>query len=234
MDINELVKIGSAGAVAILGFICNESGKEIIKKFFSGMSRKQVSLLFYSVLGLAVFGTYYAINITSDQKATKPQEAIAEEKPVQVAKSNAELILEAAPELIEESKELVNAVKENKQRKDSIREANREKLWVYQVGLPVSREDDLWDVFRSIKSKTNVYAFKESRRRYILVKDGGFRTETEASEALEAFQAETGLQDVRVKVIDLLSLCPRKGKLVQSDKITARKEKTSIPCFTCD
>jgi hypothetical protein len=232
MELTQYISYGSAALVTLAGILFQESAKEIIKKFFSGLSRGQINALFYSLLALAAFGAYYAANLTTDQKATVPVAEVRTEEPRQ-GKSDAEVLAEVAPQIIETGKEIVASVKENKQKKDSICEATRPKMWACQLGAPVSGEKALWKTFKELKNIPNVFAFKESRRTYTLVK-GWFDTEEAARNAADELKQETAALGMFVKAVDLSALCSRKEKIIKSEDVTSGKEDTGIPCYICD
>lgn len=234
MEVNQMIGYLSAAAVASLGLICSESFKEIIKKFFSGLSGKQINLLFYSLLAVAAYGAYYSVNITTNEKATKPIVVTPKETPAPHVKSDVEVVAEAAPEIIKGISTGIKTIQANKQKKDSIREANREKMWVYQVGLPMRSEKELWKAYKALKNIPNLFVFEESRKSFILIKDGKYHSEEEARNGLESFQREVDQLGVRIKVIDLLSFCSKRETLIQNDNMTARKEEVEIPCFACN
>jgi hypothetical protein len=228
MDMNTILSYGSAAAVALLGVLGSESAKEVIKKFFSGLSRRQINFLFYSLLTIAAFGTYYAVNITTNQKATMPAaEVPKEEKPVK-EKSEAEVYVEAGLEAIDIARDEIH----KKHVRDSVKITGRDKMWVYQLGLPMSSEKELWQAYKELKGISGITVFKQSRKSYILVKDDGADTEEEVKNGLEAIRQQADSLGIRVKVIDLWTFCSKREILKKGDRITDTKE--SIPCYICD
>lgn len=53
MELGQIFNM-SAGAVGVLGFVCQKSVEEVLKQYFSRKSKKEISRLFWIVLIVAV------------------------------------------------------------------------------------------------------------------------------------------------------------------------------------
>lgn len=228
METNDIIRYAAAGAVGLLGLFAQESVKEVIKKFFSGLGRTGTNVVFFALLGGLVFLTYYSINITTDQKATAPITEVPAEEPLH-AKSDAVVYVEAGLEITKEGLELL----EKKQKRDSIRLAQRKKVWVYQVGFPMG-EDEVWETFEKLSSVSNLYAFKESKRDYRLIIDNRYNSEEEAKNALEEVRSKIGAIESRIEIIDLWSFCSKREELKTTSPLSKRKKGFKIPCYICN
>ncbi len=147
-------------------------------------------------------------------------------------------------ELTEDSKTIVAVVdkaldigKEAIQRRrmrDSIRLANREQMYVYQIGLPARHEDDIIEEYQKLSNTEDVFIFKNGRRDYFLVKDEG-KSELTLRDSLEVFKEKLPNTIIgSAKVINILQLCSRNEKLTRAKNINFKKSKQEIPCFICD
>jgi hypothetical protein len=118
--------------------------------------------------------------------------------------------------------------------KDSISMANREKMYAYQIGLPVRHEDDIIDEYNKLTNAEDVYVFKKGRREYLMIKFEG-KTEKELNDSLESYKNQLPVEIVgSAKIINLMSICSRKETLVIGEKIKKNKKSNEVPCLICD
>lgn len=113
---------------------------------------------------------------------------------------------------------------------DSIKMASREKMFAYQIGFAINDKDELFEQFKKLDDKENIYVLKQSRNDYFLIKYSG-KGEKELLDSLQLFENSIN-QDV--KVINMMELCSKNKKLVRGEKLTKRKEVSEIPCLVCD
>lgn len=137
-----------------------------------------------------------------------------------------EMILDGAKEY---GPKAISAVKDHRQKQDSIRSVNREELYGIQIGLAKSNEKDAFDAYKALSGKSeSIKIFKKSKSEYLIVKfDGSSKEEIEDS----INDLTTTLNEKNLKVFDLMNLCGKRKKIkVESDKIN----KESVPCLICD
>lgn len=142
------------------------------------------------------------------------------------AKTDAELIEEAAIKTLEISRDFFRNMKTN----DSIKMANREKMFAYQIGFAINDKDEVFDLFNKLADTKDIYVLKQSRKDYFVIKYEG-KGEKELNDSLLHFEKQIG-QDA--KVINLMTLCSKKEKLMLGEKLTKRKEDAEIACLVCD
>lgn len=141
-------------------------------------------------------------------------------------KTDAELIEEAAIKTLEISSVFFRKMKTN----DSIKMANREKMFAYQIGFAISDKDEVFDLFNKLEDTKDIYVLKQSRKDYFIIKYEG-KGEKELKDSLLLFEKQIG-QDA--KVVNLMTLCSKNEKLMVGEKLTKRKDDTEIPCLVCD
>jgi len=144
-------------------------------------------------------------------------------------KSNEELIAEVAIAGIDIGKTVIKNMKVN----DSIRLANREQMFAYKIGLPISNEDALFEAYKSLGNMESVFVLEKSRKEFYLIKYEG-KTEEELSGSLDEFKAliPPGISG-SVTIINLMSLCSKRDKLMVGEAIKKRKEDIELPCLIC-
>ncbi len=147
------------------------------------------------------------------------------------AKTDAEVYLETGQYAVDQFKKQTAA----KRKKDSIELSTREAVWVYQIGLPQNSEEELWAAYDRVKSFDNIYAFKQSRNTYILIKKDFYTNRQQAEDSLAHFNtllSSVGVTDL-AKTYNLMSDCKVKEKVVHTDDIKVKK-KQMIRCLICD
>lgn len=228
MTNNQITLILAAiGSFIILAL--NESIKELIKKLFSNLNSKQITIIFICLIGL-VFGLISITGISffgekSNSSDMNDQSAIIK------SHSDAEVYADLTKLALEKGEKLLD----NKQIKDSIRIANRDKFWVYQIGIARSSESEAWEAAQALDGIDHIYIFKESRKSYLVVWDNNYDRKM-SEDSLENFKASADsiLLGNRVKVVDIMGLCPKRKKLKETDQITKKKRPEIFRCVTCD
>lgn len=224
MEVNEIVRLILSALLFILGVIFHESIKELIKRLFSNQTKQQINAFFVLILLLAALSPSVGIFIPENTPEDDQQEVI-----VPGEKSDLELYIEAGKTVVEITKEAII----NKRRNDSIRRATRARMWVYKIGVPKKKIKELWESYKSLKLIPNIYVFKESKKSYFLIKDDGY-SEHEIRDSLDNFKTQLEGIENRIRIIDLMSLCPLRKEVVKGGKIKVKKEDAEMPCYVCD
>jgi hypothetical protein len=217
--------VAAIGGLIVLAL--QESIKEIIKKLFSGLNSKQVTVIFIALIGFA-FGLIY---LTGSRVLNNKSAAIETDSTVSNNPSDAQVYADLAKTGLDEVKEL----SEKKQFKDSVRAATREKQWVYQIGIPKENKSEAWETAKTLNSIPNICVFRESRKNYLIICDRNYSKKT-MEDSLKVFSSIVNLisAENRVKIVDIISYCPKRKKLIETDKITRRKQPESFKCLTCE
>ena len=147
---------------------------------------------------------------------------------------------EVKAELIKEgAKDLTALVKEariEKNRRDSVFAANREEVWVYQIGTNKNDVKDFEQTYQVLSSKlTNLYFFKRSRNDYYLIHHDGYNSEQELMDeqpALEKTLADAGIKE-SVRVINITTYCSMKDAIKPAAEVKLKRKEMAV-CYTCD
>ncbi len=120
-----------------------------------------------------------------------------------------------------------------KRKRDSTELANRGKVLVYQIGMPTTDKEVLWNAYQKVKSLPNVYAFTEDKSFY-LIKIENY-TEQAMQDSLASTVAALAKKGVneRVEILNILKFCNRREIVVQDKKIRI-KHHDDIPCYSCN
>jgi len=139
-------------------------------------------------------------------------------------------------EILEDGKVVINAGKEllnEKRKNDSIKLSRREKMFAYQLGLPIKNEKLLMEAYKKLSSTQDIYAFKRDKNEYLLVKYEDLPRE-ELELGLEAYRNLHANEVIgAIKIIDLAWECGKRKMPVLTYKIKMRKDTTQINCLTC-
>lgn len=229
MTQGQIITIIITGAAALIPFFFREAIKEGIKKMFSGLSPRQVTALFFVLIVTLVIiasATGFTFSGEDSPPGSSQQEVNSSKTP-----TDAEVYADLAKTGINVTEDLLD----KKRNKDSVRLANREKIWVYQIGLPKSSEADAWEAANKFAKIPSVSIFKESRKSYLLFQDIE-RSKEMLEDSLLQFKSELDsiVPGTRVKIVDLMSFCPKRKKLIESGKISRRKETEQYKCMSCE
>jgi hypothetical protein len=146
-------------------------------------------------------------------------------------KTDAEVIKEGIQEGIELGKDLIKQFKTN----DSIREAERERIYGYRIGFPIKDVDEVFEIYKQFENTEHIYVLKQSHKEYYLFYSNG-GTEKQLSDSLQSFRAQLpeGLRE-HVIVMNMTKLCTNsKEKIMMGANLSKRKEDFEIPCLICD
>ncbi len=143
-------------------------------------------------------------------------------------------------EIIDVANAGVNLIKEGisiKNKKDSIRIANKERLWVYQIGNAINDEDIAALAYDKLKEVPNIYIFKLKRHEYYLIKDDGYYSNEQLLDSMGSVKKRMStLTSDRLIPIDLSAQCSSKKKPTVTNPIKYKrdKEKREVECRVCD
>jgi hypothetical protein len=143
--------------------------------------------------------------------------------------SNEKIAKEVINATVDLTKTVIKTLKVN----DSIRVANREQMYAYQIGLPIRDEDEVFEEYSKLENTESVYVLKKGRKEFYILKYEG-KTNKELSDGLEEYQKSipSGLSG-GAKVINVMNLCSKRDKLMVGESLTKRKENKEIPCLIC-
>lgn len=165
--------------------------------------------------------------VTEEIKQTPSNDEEASEEIPE--KTDAEMIAEAIPVAIDLTKTVIKNIKIN----DSIKMANREQMFAYQIGLPIRHIDEVFEAYKKLDNTESVYVMEKSRKEYYLIKYEG-KSENELDNGLGTFNSELPIEIAgKAKVINLMNLCSRREKLTVGENIEKRKEDVELPCLIC-
>ncbi|CAN5913847.1 hypothetical protein BH11BAC7_BH11BAC7_08920 [soil metagenome] len=122
----KIIALIVAGIGGLILLALQESIKEIIKKLFSGLNSKQVTLIFIVLIGFT-FGVIYITGFSFLEDT--PPKVEAEKTVITNNPSDAQVYSELAKTGLNEVKEL----SDKKHIKDSVRIATREKQWFIRL-----------------------------------------------------------------------------------------------------
>lgn len=182
------------------------------------------------VLILFVIGCDDSVENKSDISATNNVTEVNVVQDSDTTKA-AKLIAETTEALITLGENIIK----NHKVKDSIRSAEREKLYGYRIGLPISDKDEVFEAYNKLNATENIYALKQTRQDYFLVYYNGFSKE-QLEDSLETYRLKLPSEFKNtLKVINIMDLCSNsKQNLMVDEKLSKRKSETEIPCLICD
>lgn len=144
--------------------------------------------------------------------------------------SNEKIVKEVISATVDLTKTVIKTLKVN----DSIRVANREQMYAYQIGLPIKHEDEVFEEYAKLENTESVYVLKKSRKEFYLLKYEG-KPKEELNDGLEEYKKSIP-SDLSggAKVINVMSLCSKREKLMVGESLSKRKENEEIPCLICN
>lgn len=153
-----------------------------------------------------------------------------QKEPNEKTKSQTQVIIDAGTTILEPGADLLNKKRKN----DSIRLAKREKMFAYQLGVPLKSEKLVIEAYAKLSDVEGVCVLKKSRNEYLLIKYED-KSEKLLDEDLENYKSEhTGEIMGEVRKVDLVKECGKRKKPILSGKISKRKGNIQIDCLTCD
>lgn len=227
MNINSTEIIGLAGAaiVIVLGWFFAENIKNIAQHYFSNRTKKQIDNIYYFVLvgGVILFlAIAYLGGFEKETDTVKTETTLPPQKTAEV-------------EYIEAGKEIIDLATEaykNKKQKDSIIIANKEKIWACQIGTP-KKWDAAWGLYEKVKHIDGICFFKAARKEYLVIKYDG-DNEEDAKSAMTNLLGEIDNIGEQIQVIDLMSYCSKKEKVVEQKKLRNKKKDYEVRLYECE
>lgn len=138
----------------------------------------------------------------------------------------------AIGEVINGAVDLTASLIREKQKNDSIRDANEPRLWVYQIGDSYDDDRLIAKVFDKLKeTEKDLYIFKKSNSKYFLIKGYGVSSQEQLNDSLKILQNR--ISD-RISFLDLSRLCKKLPTNTKSIKYKIDKEKKEALCKTCE
>jgi hypothetical protein len=134
-------------------------------------------------------------------------------------------------EIVTAIKDGVEELKENKRKKDSIRDSKEARMWVYQIGDSYDDDKNAAKACNKLKStESDVFVFKKKRGLYYVIKGTGVSTkeQLDARDELEARVSD------RILAIDLSLMCKAVPTRTDPIKIKVDHEKIEIDCKECE
>lgn len=202
------------------------------------MRKENVSIIAFKKLLILVMGS--CMMLSCEQTPPKTDDSVVvEPSPVNgntesstesTTSSNEKIAKEVISATVDLTKTVVKTLKVN----DSIRMANREQMYAYQIGLPIKDKDEVFEEYAKLDNTEAVYVLKKSRKEFYLLKYEG-KTREELNEGLEEYKNSMPSElSGSAKVINVMSLCSKREKLMVGEPLTKRKEKEEIPCLICN
>lgn len=229
MNDTESIALVVAAIAGTLGIIKFKLIEELVKKVTSedkNVRLYSIVALLAVVVGIALLTPYVSSTLT---EPTKANEVVQAEIPVEQAptqKSDLEVKVDAVKEGVELTKDLVKSVKENKERKDGIFEANKSERWVYQINDWTDDEDRILEIYETLSMTNNVKLLK-IKKQYLFIKDDQISRE-QLEMSIDSL-SET-LPQLQLKAFNLNEVTTRRrDKLVErSETFGKRKNKVKI------
>jgi len=182
---------------------------------------KVIGGIIIAILGFVIW--YYQEHHDMDDGHHGDQEKTIQLVPTE--KSDIEIVTEAGSEIVK------NMI-ENKQRKDSIFNAVRKQMWVFQIGDIANNEDAILELYQHLKDLGRLSVFRESRKSFFLFKDHG-KSKQELQNALEDIKSQVLKATSRVIIIDLMNKCKKREIVKKTDDLIFKKKKVKINCYEC-
>lgn len=142
-------------------------------------------------------------------------------------------------ELIQKGSEHVTALikdaRVEKRQKDSIHLANRQAIWIYQIGGFKSDAKDFEELYKKLTEGgiTNIYIMRQTRKVFYLVKNDNAKSTEEVGSNLNGLQDSMKEANIRedIEVKDLHSFCDTDDALPDGEVKVAHKVK--VECYSC-
>lgn len=120
---------------------------------------------------------------------------------------------------------------------DSIGNANKQRMWVYQIGGTLESEEQAAAKYEKLKNIDNLYIFKRSSHEFYIIKDDAYKGNQQLIDSFSEtrIKLETLSAD-RLDIIDLSLLCPPKENLTHSRPIVykLKGQKKEVECWNCE
>ena len=149
-------------------------------------------------------------------------------------KSDNEALVDGVVQVIKGATPLIEKGLENRRYKDSVRMANKEEIWAYQIGIPFDNIDALSDELEKLKTIDGISVFENSDKDFLIIRNGD--SQQQLSDSLGNFKSEIKKIDAQIKVgiINLSSKCDRKSSVKTSKERKLKRRYPEIQCYKCE
>jgi len=116
-------------------------------------------------------------------------------------------------------------------------DSNKQRMWVYQIGGPLSREEQAAAKFEKLKTITNLYIFKRSSHEYYIIKDDTYKSNQQLIDSFSGTRIKLeAISNDRLDIVDLSLLCPAKENPAPSKPVLYKNngELKEIECRSCE
>jgi|GEM_PF-5886092 len=196
------------------------------------MKRYLLNVLAVLIFASTLFSCETAPPKTNDSVVVEPAPVNenTESSTESTTSSNEKITKEVINATVDLTKTVIKTLKVN----DSIRVANREQMYAFQIGLPIRHKDNVFEEYGKLENTESIYVLEKSRKEYYIIKYEG-KSQEELIDALEEYR-KTIPSDLSggVKVINIMSLCSKRDKLMVGENLRKRKENEEIPCLICN
>ena len=150
---------------------------------------------------------------------------------VQVDTSKTKNELEEIANLTKDGIDLIKDGVEEKQKADSLRNANEPRIWVYQIGDSYDNDDLIAKAYDKFKdTEPDIYIFKK-KHTYYLIKGIGVSSKIELKEPLSDLEKRFS---ARISYLDLSLLCRKLPTNTKPIKYKIEGEKKEADCKACE
>lgn len=200
------------------------------------MKKKNVTRVVFSMVFIMLIAGVTLVSCDpappkTDTSVVVESEPVSEESHSSEPKSssNEKMVKEVVNATVDLTKTVIKTLNVN----DSIRVANREQMYAYQIGLPIRHKDEVFETYAELENTESVYVLEKSRKEFYIIKYEG-KTKEELMDGLEDYRKSVpSTLSGGAKVINVMSLCSKRDKLMVGESLKKRKETNEIPCLIC-
>ena len=122
-------------------------------------------------------------------------------------------------------------------RTDSVVNPRKQRMWVYQIGGPISKEEQAAAKFEKLKTIAHLYIFKRSPHEYYIIKDDTYKSNQQLIDSFSGTRIKLeAISNDRLDIVDLSLLCPPKENPTLSKPVIYKNksELKEIECRSCE
>lgn len=206
----------------VLVLMFNAAIKEVIKKFFSNLSKSQINAIFGAIVVVCMALVVWTTVSYGIAEPSKPKKEEKKKSDTEKVVDDILIVKDAVERLIVE-----------KQNKDSVKFANKGSRWVYQIGDKKDNLNSLWESYKALEGVVdNLKVFKQSRKEFIIIVDNGL-SQADLEESRELFYEKISKLTTHIEVIDLKDYCKIRHDIKETKGIRIRKAKRDLPTIEC-
>lgn len=194
---------------------------------------KQTTFIFIIFLS---FHFFMSCDDTSDNSTTTNNTTASNTTVVKDSSKNKTDVNDAIT-IVEAGLNIANNIIDSKHIKDSIRNSNKDRLWVYKIGSAYDDEELITQAYEKIKDVPHIYIFKKTKHELYLIKDDGYSTQEQLIDSIGSCKKRIAmLTTAIVKPLDLSLECSSKKEPTTTKPIKYKidKEKKEIECRVCE